>query len=477
MGKEIEHICFKDEDYNDFKRHLRNETKLLKNWFKEDVFSKDKPMVGLEIEGWFVDEDFLPSDLGNKVICEANDPLIVPEISRYNFEINCHPYYIDKNLLENISKDIQNLWGKISQSAKENNLKTLAIGTLPTLRDQMLNMECLSPQKRYAALNEIVMKHRNNRPIHIHLEGREELELFHNDVITECAATSMQIHLGTTQEKGGALYNASCYLSPFMAAISANSPFLFGKDLWDESRIPLFEQSVEFDSFRTNTGRVEKRVSMGTNYIRDSLFELFLENLDGHEILLPEIGNNHEEWLDHLRLHNGTIWRWNRPLIGLNGKGQAGLRIEHRVPSAGPSIDDMVANIAFYLGLAKEFESNNDYIKATSFEELRSNFYLSCQKGFEANIQWNGKTQNIQDILLNELLPKVRQNLIELEISEASIEYYIDDILYHRLLNGQNGANWQRSFIDTHGPRFQEMLEVYYDYQNKNIPVHKWKVD
>jgi len=164
----------------------------------------------------------------------------------------------------------------------------------------------------------------------------------------EAAATSLQIHCQVNAEEAARHYNLSQILSAPMAAVAANSPYLFGKDLWDETRIPTFEQSVSVASFPDCSGQTIGRVSFGTGYARKSILEPFLENLDGFPILLPMVLDDDPSWLSHLRLQNGTIWRWTRPLIGLTKDGRPHIRLEHRVPSAGPSIADIVANIAFF---------------------------------------------------------------------------------------------------------------------------------
>jgi len=296
--------------------------------------------------------------------------------------------------------------------------------------------------------------------------------------MAEAATTSLQIHLQVSPETAARHYNIAQILSAPMVALTANSPFLFAKELWDETRIPLFEQAVNIPSFCDKSGRIISRVTFGSGYVRNSLKELFLENLDGFPILLPETFEEDFNWLNHLRLHNGTIWRWNRPLIGLNDSGTPHLRIEHRVPSAGPSIPDTVANILFFYGtMFHLIEQNNPIEQEISFEDARNNFYLAAKKGLDTQIVWRkGKHIPIREILLHELLPGAIRCLKRKGIDQKQIEYTLDEIVRQRVKTGRTGAFWQKAYINRHGPRFQEMTHTYHENQNQQKPVHTWKI-
>lgn len=476
MGQEINSTEFSKEDHKIFHNKLRHETKKLKTWFDQNLFSEDKRKCGLELEGWLTTKNFVPAPKSCEFLNGLNNELVVPEISRFNFELNSHPYEIKGDVFSNIERDLLELWTKCQNEAEKQELRALMIGTLPTLRDYMLTLENLSPQKRYHALNDEIMKMRDQRPITLDFEGRDQVHVKHDDVITECAATSLQIHFGVTKDCGPRYYNASIIASAFMAAVGANSPYFYGKELWDESRIPIFEQSVNLKSVRKANGEHATRVSMGNNYVRNSILELFVENLDAYPVILPEHSDADENWLNHLRLHNGTIWRWNRPLIGLEKNMAPSLRLEFRVPSAGPTVKDSVANMAFKIALVEYLYSIEQLEEKISFDNAVTNFYQACKFGFDAKIKWtDNKEYNLQNLLLNTILPKLKGSFVSLGIEESEYEKYIHQIISPRVLKGQNGANWQKAFIHTHGSRFQEMLEKYYSYQKENLPVHLWE--
>ncbi|MCB0384847.1 MAG: hypothetical protein KDD43_05595, partial [Bdellovibrionales bacterium] len=341
-----------------------------------------------------------------------------------------------------------------------------------------LSMEYASRLERYKALNEQVLAARGGRPIHLRIEGFDEVQSIHHDVMLEAAATSLQIHLQIPQSLAGRYYNAGVISAAPMVALAANSPYLFGRELWEETRIPLFEQSIFINSFQDVHGDNISRVTLGTGYVRDSLFELFLENLDGYPPLLPMVLDSDPEWLAHLRLHNGTLWRWNRPLIGVNDNGQYHLRVEHRVTAAGPSLRDEVAHVALFKGLS-------DYLvglevppeQGLDFQVARDNFYRCCRHGLKAEVTWvDGKVWNVQRLLLEELLPHAAESLAKKGVSSHEIQVYFDQTLKPRVLSGQNGAAWQRAYIATHGADFQGMTEAYFQNQESGRPVHEWSV-
>jgi hypothetical protein len=478
MGQEIERIEFTDKDFVTFKEKLREETKILMDWFKNDSFEKTEGVCGGELEAWLVNKDYLPSPENQEFLDSLQDPMVVPEISKFNFELNTTPRAMSGRLLSDLQEELINRWTKCTLAAEKMDTKILAIGVLPTIRDYMLTLEHMSSMNRFRALNDQCLRLRKGKPFDIRISGKEQLELQREDLMMEAAATSLQIHLQVNTSNAARYYNASQILSAPMVALSANSPYLFGKDLWDETRIPVFEQAVNIASFRDLHGDTIGRVTFGTGYVRESVFEKFIENLDAFPILLPLTSNSDPKALEHLRLQNGTIWRWNRPIIGINKSGQPHLRLEHRVPSAGPSIPDVIANIAFYLGLVNHLAKQEIPPESQlCFEDAKTNFYSACKLGFAAEVKWlNGKKYPLQKLIFDELVPAVQESLIELGFNKPDVDYYIGEIIRSRVMYGRTGAAWQRSFIATHGADFQEMTHAYYENQQSYKPVHEWTV-
>jgi len=260
-----------------------------------------------------------------------------------------------------------------------------------------------------------------------------------------------------------------------MVAVCGNAPFLFGKNLWHESRIPLFEQAVNIGGYNGAAQGPIKRVSFRTDYARHSLMECFEENLQHFPILLPEDLANSTEAFPHLKLHNGTIWRWKRPLIGVDDDGQAHIRIEHRTPAAGPTLIDTVANAAFYFGLTKNL---SDLIISEglplSFSQARDNFYRAARHVLNSHITWfNDAHQRVHQLLLTDCRPRVQLGLSSLGISAEESEFYLD-LIRQRVENRQTGSQWQREFMQKHPNDFVALTEQYLSNQQQNNPVSEW---
>jgi gamma-glutamyl:cysteine ligase YbdK (ATP-grasp superfamily) len=477
MGKEVSHAHFSPKDEARFLEKLQAETELLRAWFDSEKFYFDRPTLGLELEAWLVTPDFVPAPLSEEFVAKVNHPFVVPEISRFNFELNSDPYALSAHVFSQMEKDLAKLWKQCEDKAQAMGLKALIIGTLPTLRDHMLTMDQLTPKKRYFALNERVMQLRQGEPICLDIEGKDHVHLVHQDVLTECAATSMQIHYSIPTDLAAKYYNASIISSAFMAAVTANSPFFMGQEVWDESRLGVFEQSVNLRMSRSGH-QVKERVGLGSGYVKESVMELFDENLKCYELLLPDVDENAQEnKLEHLRLQNGCIWRWNRPLIGFYPDGKPSLRLEFRVPSAGPTLKDVMANMVLQIALVEVFVKMDKIEERLPFSKARANFYQAARFGLDARIEWfDGIKVSLQELLFQELIPLCHQALMGLGVHEKEIHHYLWEIIEPRIRSGQNGASWQKAFVHTHGSRFQELLESYHKFQKENLPVHLWSV-
>jgi hypothetical protein len=281
------------------------------------------------------------------------------------------------------------------------------------------------------------------------------------------------LHLQLPEAYAVRYFNSAIILSAPLVAISANSPFVFGHSQWDESRIPLFEQSVSLSPL---SGARYRRVTFGNGFVESSLLELFDENLRDHAILLPALLDAPVNRLAHLRLHNGTIWRWNRPLLGISDNGTPYLRLEHRIMPAGPSIEDMLANAALFYGLMRHFSYLPDPPeRRLTFAQAHTNFYAAARHGLRARItRLNNRESSVHDLLLK-LLPHARDGLQHLDIDAADIDHYLG-IIGKRLASGQNGAAWQRAYAAAHGNDMNELTCAYRERQLSGLPVHEWVI-
>jgi gamma-glutamylcysteine synthetase len=475
MGEEIQYSRFNKSNYDQFERRLREETQLLGEWFGDNALSEHEPIAGYELEAWLIDDRGTPCALNEHFLELANNELLTPELARFNVELNVVPQDLHSSVLKDFENSLSKLWQQCQKTAKIMQCNILGIGILPTLLDEHLTLENISTLERYRALNEQVLRMRKGESIQLNIVGNEHLQAEHLDVMLEAAATSLQIHIQVPQHKAVRYYNASLALSAPMVAVGANSPFLFGKNLWEETRIPVFEQSVPTGGFDGASKGPLRRVSFGTDYARTSLFECFEENEQHFPVLLPVDYERDIEELRHLRLHNGTIWRWNRPLIGFDNDGTPHVRIEHRVVAAGPSHVDNIANIALYYGLAHYYANIAEPAEdKLSFAQVRNNFYTAAQHGINSHIEWtDNKSTTIQKLVLDRLLVESETGLHKLGIDEQDIKYYLG-IIEQRINSGQTGSEWQRQFVEYHDGNMQLMTKNYFNNQKTNEPVHLW---
>jgi hypothetical protein len=466
MGEEIEAVAFTKEDADRFQQRLEGETALARALFEADAFSSEGYAFGFEIETWILDHSFFPSPVNQQLLERLNDPLAVPELSRFNLELNSEPLALSGDALHRSLKALDALWRRCNKAAHELDANLVLIGTLPTLREEDLTLANISPLNRYYALNAEVLRQRGGRPLRIDIAGRDQLVSEHSDVMLEAATTSFQVHLKTPAQLAHRFYNASVAASGPILAACGNAPFLFGKTLWEETRIPLFEQAVVVPG--------PARVSLGGGYAQRSCLDLFEENLRDFRALLPIAFEDPPEKLRHLRLHNGVIWRWNRPLIGFEEGGQPHFRIEHRILPAGPSLVDMIANAAFYLGLVRHLalgSPNGD--GGLPFEAARANFYAAAREGLSARLRWPGAGEIEARQLLSEvLLPAARRGLSDFGLDAQ--EYL--DIVEARIHSGQTGAAWQRAALEAREQSRFELMAAYCERQRSGAPAHEWEL-
>ena len=413
MGEEIQYSRFNKSDYQQFTSHLKEETALVKSWFDNQKFSSASLMAGYELETWLIDKTGNPVAINEAFLEKANNPLLSPELAKFNVELNVDPERLSHNVLSTFEHKLDELWQQCSATASSLGANMLGIGILPTLQDRDLTLKNISLLDRYKALNEQVLRQRKGLEIELNINGKDHLQVSHRDVMLEAAATSLQIHIQAPQETAARYYNASILLSAPMVAVSTNSPCLFGRRLWQETRIPVFEQAVPTGGYGGAASGPVHRVSFGSDYVRDSLYECFQENLDHFPVLLPVHYETAIDRVKYLRLHNGTIWRWNRPLIGFDEDGSPHLRIEHRVVPAGPMVDDSIANAAFYFGCVRALSGMaSPPERRLPFSRARHNFYQAARHGLDAELEWlDGTRGGVVALLRQQLLPLAAEAL------------------------------------------------------------------
>jgi gamma-glutamyl:cysteine ligase YbdK (ATP-grasp superfamily) len=468
VGQEIERARFEPRDFERFACSLDEETRALGALLEAGGLSARGNVGGLEVEVWLVDAEGLPSPLNEPFLARLANPNVVHELSQFNVELNVQPQCIAGQGLRQLEDDLAATWRSCAAVAGELGVTVMAIGILPTVSDAALCPQNMSTSARYRALNEQVLRLRSGRPIELHLVGAESLRSTHSDVMLEAAGTSLQVHLQVPVAAATRTMNAASIVSAATVAVAANAPFLFGRRLWAETRIPLFEQAVD-------VGGPERRVTFGSTYVRASLFEMFLENQEHYAPILPIELPPQAGRFAHLRLHNGTVWRWNRPLVGFDDDGTPHLRIEHRPMAAGPTILDMASNMAFFLGLVAWYaQLDAPPERELPFSSAKQNFYEAARLGLAARVDWlDGNRWELRRLVLEALLPLARRGLEQLGVQGAEIERYLG-VIEARASKGQTGAAWQCAFVDRHGADFGALVRAYRERSASGAPVHNW---
>lgn len=477
MGEEIQNSQFDEQDYARFEQRLKQETELLKSWAGEDKLASTAPKGGFELEAWLIDDQLEPAPINQAFLERLDTELASPELASFNFEVNSTPRDLDDHVFTAMHNELTRTWRHCRKTAAALDAGVIMIGILPTVKNDSLTLANMSSMQRYRALNREVLRMRRGKPLVFDINGEEHLRVTHRDVMLESAATSFQIHLKLTPQNAVPLFNASIILSGPMVALSANSPFLFGKNLWAETRIPVFEQAVAVGGYDAARFGPIRRVTFGNGYVRQSLLECFEDNLAHYPVMLPvDLGDDAEQ-LSHLRMHNGTIWRWNRPLVGFDEDGTPHLRVEHRVVPAGPTLVDTIANAAFYYGAVTALANmETPPSRRLAFDRARDNFYAAARFGLRAQQTWFDEAHvSVSELIRKQLLPLAREGLAQLGVAEADSREYLE-IIEQRVASGRNGAQWQRDYVQQHGRDMHQLTSAYLERQKQGDPVHDWSL-
>lgn len=476
MGQDVERARFDRHDFSRFDARLRAETDALHDLVERRRLSTHAPVAGLELEAWLIDRHGRPAPCNDAFIERLGSPDVVTELGRFNVELNVPQQPVAGDGLARLAADLERTWRLCAETAAAMGLQVVAIGILPTLTDADLTMANASDRVRYRALNQQVLRQRHGRPIRLDITapGGNALHALHRDVMLEAAATSFQVHLQVPADETVRTYNAALIASAPVVALSGNSPLLFGRRLWQETRIPLFEQALDIGAREDGAHVPLGRVGFGSGYAGYSLVECFRENIERFEPLLPVEIDEPAERLAHLRLHNGTIWRWNRPLVGFDVDRCPHLRIEHRPMAAGPSVTDMMANLAFTIGLVASLAAEPLAPESRlPFETAQRNFYRAARLGLDARLQWLDGAPIEAAELLTALVPRARTGLDALGV-EPSLTAAWMDLIDERIAARATGARWQLARLDALGGDLAALTLDYAARQAEGAPVHRW---
>ncbi len=492
MGQEVERREFTREDRRRYREKVRTCLDVFARMLRESRFDSDRPMTGIEVELNLVDDACDPAMKNAEVLEAIADPDFVTELGQFNLEINVAPRRLAGGGVEAFEKNVRDSLNAAEEKARSVGAHMVMVGILPTLQTKHMSTDTLSENPRYRLLNDQIFAARGE-DLEISIRGVDRLRVTADSIMPEAACTSMQLHLQTSPEDFATYWNASQAIAGIQLALCANSPFLFGKELWAETRIALFEQATDTRSEELKSQGVRPRVWFGERWI-NSIFDLFEENVRYFPALLPiteeedpvavlEKGDTPS--LPELRLHNGTIYRWNRPVYDVT-RGVPHLRVENRVLPAGPTVVDMMANAAFYFGLVRSLaEDERPLWSQMSFSAAEENFHAGARDGMSAQVYWPGLgSVGAAELALRRLLPRARDGLDRWGIAPEERDRLLG-IVEQRCLTGRNGATWQtemfhKLFDSGAKDRFDALREVVRRYSalmHQNIPVHEWPVD
>ncbi|MHA6626761.1 glutamate--cysteine ligase [Pseudonocardia sichuanensis] len=499
MGQDVDRRTFSRRDRQRYRAKVQRCLDALAVMLREHPFARDEPMTGLEVELNLVDHDLAPSLAGADVLRAIGAAQFQSELGRWNLELNLPPRPLPGDQWQHLERQLVDELAVARSSAVDCGAQLAVIGILPTLQRHDLVVEALSPDPRYETLNEQMLGARGE-PIRLDIagddpSGRHGVEPEHltadfDSIAPEAACTSMQLHLQVHPDSFAGYWNAAQCLAGVQLAVGANSPFLLGSRLWAETRIPLFEQSCDVRTPELRNQGVRPRVWFGERWIT-SILDLFSENGRYFPALMPHTDDDSDPMaeleagtvpgLDELRLHNGTIWRWNRPVYDV-ADGVPHVRVENRVLPAGPTVVDMVANALFFYGLLRTLvEAERPLWSMMSFEAAEENFTTAARHGLEGPLYWPGTGWIRPDeLVLRKLLPQAADGLARWGVESDVTDRFLS-IIEQRCVARRTGAAWQLDTVaalESAGAdrptALHGMLERYLEHSAANEPVHTW---
>ncbi len=488
LGVDIDRIQFEKADHERFRAQLRSGLVALEELLARPGFGAGAPSIGAELELNLIGADAQPLLLNEAVLAETHDPRLTLEINRYNLEINSTHVPLALASFTALEQDLDDALERVRRTARSLGGRVVTIGILPTLGMRDIASDALSDRLRYRALSNRLRELRGGRPFPVRIQGEELLSFEADDVTLEGANTSFQMHLRTEPRDFARLYNAAQLATGIALAIGGNSPTFLGKRLWEETRIALFRQSVDdrFDS--TEDDWRPARVSFGHGWVRRGAFEIFEEGVAMHSTLMPIVTTEDSiacvragglPRLAELRLHAGTVWRWNRPVYDDAEGGH--LRIELRALPAGPTVVDAIATSAFMIGLTLGMAETADrWIHWITFGQARRNFYQAARHGLDAELSWPTECApsepRVASELVFSLIPIAARGLREAGVDEHDISRLLG-IVETRAATRITGARWQRLALDrfASSPRPEAAMVTLYDTLSvEGQPVHTW---
>jgi gamma-glutamyl:cysteine ligase YbdK (ATP-grasp superfamily) len=495
VGIEIDRDQFEDAEFVRFAERLERCLEALGRLLERPGFGADDTTLGAELELFLVDADGRPLLKNDAVLADAHDQHVTLELDRFNLELNPSPATFADRPFSALGREMHGALDRVRRAAGGHGGRVAVIGMLPTLREDDLHRSVITDSHRYRALNNGIQRLRQEAfRVEIAGDDDQKVAIERDDVALEGANTSFQVHLRVAPDRFAAAYNAAQLATAPVLAVAGNSPFFLGVGLWEETRIALFEQAVD-DRDESGRGRRPARVAFGRGWVRNGAYELFEESVRQHEPVLAALADEDPldclaagglPELEELRLHQGTVWRWNRAIYDAGYGGH--LRIELRALPAGPTMLDMLANAAFHVGVALAVAPTAAAWTATlPFSKAHANFYRAARYGLAAELDWpvgrSGSPRRLGATeLVRRLVPEARRALVHVGVAGDEVEGLLG-VIEARAASGQTGAVWQRRTVAALEPELGRdgalaaMLERYLELSERGQPVHSWPVE
>src|SRR5215217_7892518 len=473
-----------------FMKALLEDLRALAFMLEHGLLESGVKRIGAEQEMFLIDRYLRPAPISAEVLAHAHDARLTTEIARFNLEANLNPLELTNNCFSRLEQELNELIALARNGAATQGADILLSGILPTLQKSDLTLDNLTPVARYHELNRGVIRMRGG-PLSIHIKGLDELQLTHDNIMMESCNTSFQVHFQSNAKEFANHYNVAQAITAPVLAVAVNSPLLFGQRLWQETRVALFQHSTDERSRPQLARNQPTRVSFGDRWLQNSVVELFHDQITRFRpIMITEPDENpfavlargETPSLSALRMHNGTVWRWNRACYGISD-GVPHLRIENRALPSGPTVVDEIANAAFFTGLMAALpQVYGNISRRMVFDDAKLNFFRAARHGLDAQFQWiDGQSHSASSLVLDHLLPLARQGLSSARVASEDIDRYLG-IIEERARNQQTGAGWMLKSLTamesstSKDARQRKLTSAMLANQKQGQPIHRWPV-
>ncbi len=491
MGVQTVSLAQNEEQMQHFVRHLLKDVKAIEYMLENDWFDTGITRIGAEQEMCIVNQAYKPAPIAMDVLEKQNYSWLETELARFNLETNLIPREFHSDCLNKMEEELQGYINIVQSHLDDFDAKVVLTGILPTLKKSDLGFHNLTPKKRYKALMDALGMMRGEA-YDLRIAGIDELLMKHDTALLEACNTSFQVHLQIDPDDFVDMYNIAQTVAAPCIAAAANSPMLFGKRLWHETRIALFQQSIDNRISQHHVREKSPRVFFGHQWLKNSILDIYKDDIARFRVLLSSdvqedamelIKAGKVPKLRSLQVHNSTVYRWNRPCYGISANGKPHLRIENRVLASGPTVIDEMANTTFWLGMMKGMHKHYGNItKHLGFEDVSDNFLKAARTGMDSKFTWiNDKKYSASDLILNELLPIAREGLEDNNINKDDIDRYLS-VIEGRAKSQTTGARW---IMRTYTKLIKEtgkdealstLTAAIVENQIKGNPVHEWKI-